>query len=134
MPESGFLIILIDDECVMCNWIVHFIHHNDKQGIFKFAGLRSHTGKFYQEKYSIPKTIAESVILLEGEGYFISSLAIERILKKLPGYVWFGKVIGIFPRKLSDWIYHLIARNRYRLFGRLNSCKIIPGLEKRFLN
>ncbi len=133
MPESGFLIILIDDECVMCNWIVHFIHKYDQECIFKFAGLNSPAGKICCEKYSIPPSIPESVILLEGEEYKTASFAVERIFKNLHGWVWLGKVIGVFPRKLSDRIYHLIARNRYRLFGKLNSCKIIPGLEKRFL-
>jgi predicted DCC family thiol-disulfide oxidoreductase YuxK len=133
MPESGSLIILIDDECVMCNWIVHFIYRYDREGVFKFAGLKSAAGKKYCEKYSIPPSIPESVILLEVEEYSTASLAVERIFKKLPGWVWLGKILSFFPRKFSDRIYRVIARNRYGLFGKLKSCKIIPGLEKKFL-
>jgi len=133
MPTLSHPVILLDDECVMCSWIVRLIYRYDTNDVFRFCGLQSETGKKLSKAFAIPIQKEESVILLCKDGYFVQSKAVKRILKSLPGLNWLSALLSILPNQLTDLVYKIIARNRYRFFGKLNTCRILPGLEKKFI-
>ena len=133
MPPLSHPVILLDDECVMCSWIVRLIYRFDTNDVFRFCGLQSEKGKKITQENSIPIQKEESVILLTEEGYFVRSKAVRKIFGAMPGLRWLEMLLRIFPIQFTDMLYKIIARNRYRFFGKLNTCKVLPGLEKKFI-
>lgn len=126
-------IVLFDGVCNFCDASVNFIISRDRAGVFRFAPLQSDAGRELIEKYSIPADV-DSVILIDNDRTFIHSDAALRIAQKLGG-VW--KLLSLFrivPRPIRDWGYKLFAKNRYRLFGKKDSCMMpAPEIRERFL-
>lgn len=115
----------------MCNSFVQFIIKEDRDKIFKFASLQSDFGQAEVAKH--PKLAeVDSVILVSGHDIFIKSDAALEIFKKLPRYSWLY-VFRFIPVKVRDWVYEIIAKNRYRIFGKRETCMIpTPELSERF--
>lgn len=133
--EEHNAIILFDGVCNFCNSSVNFIIKHDKKGYYKFAPIQSEIGKVLCEKLAIDLQRVDSIILIENDFYKIKSSAILRIAKKLNGGypLLFGFII--IPRFFRDAIYDLIARNRYKWFGRKESCMIpTPDVRSRFIS
>ncbi|MCC6452581.1 MAG: thiol-disulfide oxidoreductase DCC family protein [Acidobacteria bacterium] len=126
-------IVLFDGVCNFCDASVNFIISRDRAGVFRFAPLQSVAGRELIEKYSIPADV-DSVILIDNDRAFIHSDAALRIAQRLGG-VW--KLLSLFrivPRSIRDWGYKLFAKNRYRLFGKKDSCMMpTPEIRERFL-
>jgi predicted DCC family thiol-disulfide oxidoreductase YuxK len=128
-------IVLFDGVCNLCNTWVQRIIKNDAHDYFRFASLQSDIGKSILKQYqvSLPSNI-ESVILIEsGKAYFYSTAAL-RIAGKLSGAYKLLYPLLIFPSVLRDGVYKLIARNRYRWWGKQESC-MLPSekLKSKFL-
>lgn len=126
-------IILFDGTCQLCNRSVQFIIKRDPTGIFKFASLHSEVGKQFIDYYQIPQDI-DSLILISQNKYVAKSTAALLICKQLTGIWKFLYIFIIIPRPIRDLAYQIIAKNRYRLFGKHTQC-IIPthDIKKRFL-
>ena len=132
-PQRGN-IVLFDGVCNLCSGSVQFIIKRDIKGVFKFASLQSSFGQQNLENFKIDKNLLHSIILVRGNQFFQRSDAALEIAKQLNGAwpVLYG--FKIFPRFLRDGIYNLIARNRYNLFGKKDTCWIpTPDLKERFL-
>ncbi|MBL7890076.1 MAG: thiol-disulfide oxidoreductase DCC family protein [Bacteroidia bacterium] len=128
-------IVLFDGVCNFCNSSVNFIIRHDKKAHFKFASLQSEIGKALCEKFEIDVQRIDSIILIENDQFNIKSSAILRITKKLNGGypLLFGFII--IPRFVRDVVYDLIARNRYKWFGKKESCMIpTPDVKERFIS
>jgi predicted DCC family thiol-disulfide oxidoreductase YuxK len=127
-------IILFDGVCNLCNHSVQFIIKRDPKGHFKFASLQSEIGQKLVEQYGIPKGI-ESIIYIENDKVYIKSSAALRISRKLNGYWRYLKILSILPSSVRDFFYDIIAKNRYKWFGKKESC-MLPTTEtkKRFLD
>jgi predicted DCC family thiol-disulfide oxidoreductase YuxK len=127
-------IILFDGVCNLCNHSVQFIIKRDPKGHFKFASLQSEIGQKLVEQYGIPKGI-ESIIYIENDKVYIKSSAALRISRKLNGYWRYLTILSILPSSFRDFIYDVIAKNRYKWFGKKESC-LLPTKEtrKRFLD
>jgi predicted DCC family thiol-disulfide oxidoreductase YuxK len=83
----------------------------------------------------IPASESDTMVLLEGEKVYTRSTAALRIARKLGGGWPLLYSFIVLPRPLRDWVYNLVARNRYRLFGREESCMMpTPELKARFLD
>ena len=135
MPASP-TVILFDGVCNLCNGFVQFVIEHDAAGRFRFAALQSAAGQALLREYDLP-TPAEpdSVVLVaEGRAYTHSAAALG-ILARLSGrWAALAQVGRWFPRPLRDAVYRLIARNRYRWFGRQEACWLpTPELKARFL-
>lgn len=129
-------IILFDGVCNLCNSAVQFIIKRDKADRYRFAALQSDLGKELTAARNIDTQKIDSIILIEpGKAYYIKAPAALRIGKQFGG-LW--KLLGIFewfPPVISNWFYDLVARNRYRWFGRKDECMIpTPELKERFLD
>jgi predicted DCC family thiol-disulfide oxidoreductase YuxK len=130
-------IILFDGVCNLCNGSINLIlkwDAGDNGGVFRFATLQSEAGKAQLEKFGLEKRSMTSIGLLEGGRYFEKSEAALRILRNLG---WPFKALYplmLLPRPLREAGYDLIARNRYRIFGRRETCMMpTPEIRARFL-
>jgi len=135
MNLEGQHIILFDGVCNLCSRTVVFIIKRDKEQQFKFAPLQSDAGKKISAQLNLPSVDFDSLVYLNENKLFLRSDAVLHILKDI-GYPW--KIFFAFvvlPKPLRDAVYDLIARNRYRFFGKRAAC-MIPTTEtaQRFLS
>ncbi|HRO45929.1 thiol-disulfide oxidoreductase DCC family protein [Agriterribacter sp.] len=121
-------VILFDGVCNLCNSSVQFIIRKDKKNHFNFTSLQGQTGQFLLQKFNLPPAHYDSFVLAEGDQVYSQSTAALRVLKKL-GLPWslaYGCII--IPRFIRDAVYRLIAKNRYKWFGKKECC-MIPSAE-----
>jgi predicted DCC family thiol-disulfide oxidoreductase YuxK len=128
-------LVLFDGVCNFCNYWVNFAIKRDRKNKLLFTPLQGETAKRVLPKYNLNPTSLSSVIFIDaGKAYTQSSAAI-RICKHLGGRwkLFYGLII--IPKFIRDFIYNIIARNRYKWFGKKESCMIpIPELRERFLD
>lgn len=122
-------IILFDGECNFCDSSVQFILKRDPKGLFKFASLQSDIGKKLIRKHQVPTDIDSFVFIEDNKCYFKSSAAL-RVCKHLKGAWKFLYYLWLVPRPIRDLFYNIIAKNRYRWFGKKVSC-MLPSPEER---
>lgn len=133
MKKSG-QIILFDGVCNFCNGSVNFLIKRDSKGIFKYAPLQSEIGQNIIAKYNIPETV-DSIILLKENNIYIKSNAVIEIIKELKWYWEMLIIVKILPKKFRDLLYDLIANNRYKWFGKMDSCMIPDeNVKSRFIS
>ncbi|SFS65002.1 thiol-disulfide oxidoreductase DCC family protein [Marininema halotolerans] len=128
-------IVLFDGVCNVCNGAVQWIIRHDKQGKFHFASLQSEVADALSKERSLPSTLPDSIILLENGRVSMESTAVLRICRGLDG--WWKGLYGLIlvPRFIRDRIYRWFARNRYRWFGKQETCMIpTPDIRNRFLD
>ena len=118
----------------MCNGFVNFLIPRDKANRFQFGSLQSEKVKALLAEHHYFADDISTVILLEGHQLFSHSTALLKIARKMGG-AWpllYGFII--IPRPVRDLIYRFIARNRYRWFGRKDSCMMpTPELKAKFI-
>ncbi|MFZ6009188.1 MAG: thiol-disulfide oxidoreductase DCC family protein [Bacteroidota bacterium] len=129
-------VILFDGVCNLCNGAVQFILRRDRKKNFKFASLQSSFGQQQLKKFGLDTNKLHSIIVLDAEGRFYEkSDAALFIAKHLSGLWPTLSFFKIVPRFIRNAIYDLIARNRYRLFGKKDQCMIpTPELKSRFID
>ena len=122
-------IVLFDGICNLCNASVRFITRHDKNNTIQFASLQSETAKQLLLKMNINAQKIDSIIFISNEKMFIKSDAAIEIAKLLHGFPRLLKYFQFIPRPIRDFVYDLIAKNRYRLFGK--SCALQPSNQKK---
>lgn len=131
VPDKSFSkIILFDGVCNFCNFWVNFIIDHDKQNIFKFAAFQSERGSELLEKFNLPKDDFDSFILISQNKVYKKSSAAFTIAKNLSGWPKIFAPLNFLPKALTDLIYDLIAKNRYKFFGKKEACRIPTKEEK----
>lgn len=128
--EKLYKIILFDGICNFCNYWVNFILDRDKDNHFKFAALQSQKGKELLKQFSLPEDDFDSFILISQSSILKKSSAAFEITKNLKGWVKIINVFSFLPHTLTDFFYDLIAKNRYRIFGKREVCRIPTEKEK----
>lgn len=123
-------IILFDGVCNFCNYWVNFIIDRDKKNIFKFAALQSEKGNEITKKNNLPQNDFDSFILISQNKVYKKSAAAFEILKHLDSWFIIIYPIKYLPIAVNDFFYDLIAKNRYKFFGRKNVCRIPTNEEK----
>ncbi|MEO7924451.1 MAG: thiol-disulfide oxidoreductase DCC family protein [Chitinophagaceae bacterium] len=128
-------VILFDGVCNFCNYWVNFAIRHDRKKKLRFTPLQGGTAERILPRYNIHPTALSSVIFIDkGKAYTQSSAAI-RICKYLDGGWKLFYALMIIPKFLRDLIYNIIARNRYKWFGKKESCMVpATGLKERFLD
>lgn len=128
-------IILFDGVCNLCNSTVQFVIKNDTKNHFLFASLQSEFGQTFLKNHHLNETDFDSIILVEGNKYYMKSDAALRICKKLNFPLKTLTGFLILPKKLRDFGYDLIAKNRYKWFGKQESCWLpTQELKNKFLS
>lgn len=135
-PDSiGSRIVLFDGVCNLCNHSVQFIIKRDSKSLFSFASLQSQFGQSQLSRFNIPIGLMESIVLIKNGRCYHRSDAVLEIARDLGGLwpLFYG--FKIIPRFIRDLVYNLIAKNRYKVFGRQDHCMIpTPALKARFLD
>ena len=121
---------MFDGICNFCNFWVNFILDRDKRDIFRFAALQSDAGQELLQKLRLKTTDFDTFILIDGETYFSKSTAAIRIAKNLSGPIKIFYLLIYLPKFLRDLFYEMIAKNRYKFFGKRDTCRI-PGDEEK---
>jgi predicted DCC family thiol-disulfide oxidoreductase YuxK len=117
-------IVLIDGHCVLCSRAYRFVSARDPARQFRFVAIQQTEGRAIAAKHGIDPEDPATFILIDHGVAFTRSDAALRILARLPGWGW-ARPLRLVPRAWRDALYDLIARNRYRWFGRLDVC-IVP--------
>jgi predicted DCC family thiol-disulfide oxidoreductase YuxK len=132
--KTSYKIILFDGVCNLCNGAVNYIIKRDKKNIFKFAALQSEVGQELVTKFKIDTSKVDSIILIDGETYYEKSSAALHITKELSGAYPLLFVFMIIPKFIRNSVYDYVARNRYKWFGKKESCMIpTKELKSKFL-
>ena len=128
-------VILFDGVCNLCNGAVQYVIRHDRHAIFKFASLQSDSGQQLLHKYHLPQSNFNSFVLIEDDKAYTRSTAALKVAAKLSGIVKLLYGFIIVPAFIRDAVYNFIARNRYKWFGKKDTCMIpTPALKSRFLN
>ena len=129
-------IILTVGVCNLCNGIVLKIIKYDMKNTFLFANLQSEAGKELTKYLGIDTKKIDAIILYEpGVSYEIKSNAVLKIMDDFGGFWKLTYVLLVFPVSFRDIIYDIIAKNRYKWFGKKESCMIpTPEIKAKFLS
>jgi predicted DCC family thiol-disulfide oxidoreductase YuxK len=122
-------ILLFDGVCNLCNGTVSKIIQHDPLQVIQFAAQQSISGKALMDRYAIPHN-ADSVILIDGDKVLFKSDAMIQVAKQLQGWPRIFRFAIIFPQPIRDFIYDLIAKYRYTLFGKRKECMIPKEVDK----
>lgn len=126
--------ILFDGVCNLCTWSVQFIIQRDPEGTFRFASLQSSAGQELLARHDLSQESFDSLVLVENGNCYTESDATLRIAQGLSGMWPFLYYLIWIPRPIRNWGYRLIARNRYRWFGKAVICMISsPDISLRFI-
>jgi predicted DCC family thiol-disulfide oxidoreductase YuxK len=117
-------ILLFDGFCNLCSRLVNFIIKRDKKAKFFFVSLQSASGQSLLKKFGLPTDGFDSVVYIRRNKYFLKSSAILQILKDLEGIWKLFFIFIIIPNFVRDFIYKIIAKTRYKIFGRHDSCTL----------
>ena len=129
-------IILFDGVCNLCNDSVQLIIERDKNDVFRFASLQSEVGQKLTSERGIDQEAMDSIILIEpGIAYYEKSTAALEISKHLSGGYSLLRYFSFLPEGFRNGVYDIIAKNRYKWFGKKDECMIpTPELKAKFLD
>ena len=133
--ENYKKIILFDGVCNLCNTTVQFVIKNDKEDIFRFTPLQSDTGKKLLTERNIDTEDIDSIILIEPNvAYYTKSTAALEIGKNLNGLRTLSSILLWLPETFRNIVYDFVAKNRYKWYGKKDSCMIpTEELKNKFI-
>jgi predicted DCC family thiol-disulfide oxidoreductase YuxK len=133
--EKGKQLVLFDGVCNLCNSSIIYIIKRDKNDIFRFAPLQSEIGKEIIETYQIDSVKTDSILLYTPDkGLFSRSTAVLKVTSELSFPTNLYAAFLIIPAFIRNMVYNFIARNRYKWYGKKESCMIsAPELKAKFL-
>ena len=121
-------LILFDGVCVLCSLGCRFVSKRDRRGYFRFVPVQLAEGRPLADQVGIdPERPGSFAFLADGQAY-AKSEPVLRIARELPRWQWTW-VFHFIPRVIREAIYDLVARNRYRWFGRCYAC-ILPNSDR----
>lgn len=114
-------VILYDGVCIFCSRWVHFVATRDTARMFRFTAIQSDYGHRLAAAFGIdPKDPDTNAVVHDGKAFFKSDAALT-VLNHLPRWGWV-RALRLMPKLLRDAAYNLVARNRYRIFGKYDAC------------
>ncbi|MDP2385891.1 MAG: thiol-disulfide oxidoreductase DCC family protein [Bacteroidota bacterium] len=128
-------LVLFDGVCNFCDSSVQFVIRKERKPTLKFASLQSPTGQNLLKKFNLNPVEIDSVVFVSGEKVYIKSTAALHLVKRLKGLypLLFGFII--VPPFIRNAVYDWIARNRYKWYGKKDSCMIpTPEIRARFVD
>lgn len=136
VAELPFAVVLFDGVCGLCNWSIDFLIRRDRRGALRFAPLQSPVAQALLLAHGLDPTEFSSAVVLDGSRVYRRSDAALHALSRLGSY-WraFALAARVLPRPVRDAIYDRVAHNRYRWFGKRDSCRLPSAAERdRFLS
>lgn len=135
MTESDLNpLVIFDGECAMCNRAVNFIVSNESGTILRFASKQGSAGGHMLAEHGLTKESAQSIVLIENGAAYLRSDASLRLSKYLR-MPWSGFHTFLYvPRPIRDFCYSLVAKNRHKFTGRIESCaNLSPEVRERII-
>jgi predicted DCC family thiol-disulfide oxidoreductase YuxK len=128
-------VVLFDGICNLCNGMVAFVIARDPGARFAFGALQSAAARTLLQDVSAPEPLPDSVVLLEGRRVYTKIDGGAPIARGLR-FPWpLALAFFALPRPVRDWLYDVVARNRYRWFGQRAVCMMpTPELQRRFIS
>jgi predicted DCC family thiol-disulfide oxidoreductase YuxK len=127
-------IILFDGVCNFCNRSINIILDHDQDAHFQFAPSQSTAGKDILQQFGLDQKASASVILIDNKKVYTKTDAVIQIATYLKGWPSLFSIIKFIPKPIRDFGYDLIAKNRYTLFGKRETCRIPDeSIRHRFL-
>ena len=128
--DAGAAVIVFDGVCALCNGWVDFLLARDRRQRYRFAAMQSPAGRRLLASHGLDPDDPASFLLLDGQGAHTDTDAIMRVLSGLGG-IWRVAAVGrLLPRAIRDRLYRLVARNRYRLLGRREACRLPEAAQR----
>lgn len=129
------MIVVFDAQCLLCNGWVQFLLRYDRREVFQFASIQGATGHRLLAQEGLQVQGLDTLLLVDGNRSWQHTAAIFRVLDAL-GWPWRLAWIGwLVPSFIRDPLYRLVARNRYWIFGRSETCILPPqNHQRRFLD
>jgi predicted DCC family thiol-disulfide oxidoreductase YuxK len=128
-------LILFDGVCNFCNASVNFVIARDPKKNFRFAPFQSSAGQDLLKKFGLLATDLDTMVLIEDGRVFTRSTAGLKIARRLSSLWPLLYAFMIVPRFFRDAVYNVVARNRYRWWGRRDACMVpTPEVRERFLD
>jgi predicted DCC family thiol-disulfide oxidoreductase YuxK len=127
--ERMLSVVVFDGVCVLCNGWVRFLLARDPQRRFRFAAMQTPAGRALLERHGLDPDAPASFLFLDEAGAgWTDAAAIVQVLRRMPA-LWplAARVFDWLPRRVCDRAYRLIARHRYRWFGRHARCLLPPS-------
>tara|TARA_B100000900_G_C20584238_1_gene718810 strand:+ start:2162 stop:2545 length:384 start_codon:yes stop_codon:yes gene_type:complete len=127
------MIVFFDGVCNLCQGSVRYLIKHDKKGVLKFASLQGNYAKDFVNETEIQSM--QSILFFDGKMLYKKSTAVLKLSRLLGGWHQLLVLGYILPRFFRNWLYNIVARNRYRWFGKKNQCMVpFKGFENRFLD
>jgi predicted DCC family thiol-disulfide oxidoreductase YuxK len=127
-------VILFDGVCNLCNSSVNWVIDHDKKNLFKFSSLQSDFGKRRTKELGLGEDYMDTIVLDDEGKVYTQSDAVFKVLKYIGGIYAASAIFLILPKPLRDFYYKLVARNRYKWFGKRDTCRVpTPELKAKFL-
>ncbi|HEY3167972.1 MAG TPA: thiol-disulfide oxidoreductase DCC family protein [Candidatus Binatia bacterium] len=134
MTELPDNLVLFDGVCNLCTASVQFIIRHDQAAIFSFAPLQSEIGREICRTQGLDPADVQTFVLISRGRMLVRSDAAIEVVSRFGGAWKFLTILRLIPRVARDWIYSVVARNRYRWFGRTDACMIpTADVKARFL-
>jgi predicted DCC family thiol-disulfide oxidoreductase YuxK len=122
-------VILYDGVCVFCSRWIRFIATRDTAKRFRFTAIQSAYGTRLAKVLGIDANDPDTNAVVHGGVAYFQSDAALTVLSNLPGWEW-TRAFFVVPKSLRDTVYNLVARNRYRIFGKYDAC-FVPDADMR---
>ena len=127
------MIVFFDGVCNLCQGSVRYLIKHDKKGVLKFASLQGNYAKDFVNETKIQSM--QSILFFDGKMLYKKSTAVLKLSRLLGGWHQLLLLGYILPRFVRDWLYNIVAKNRYRWFGKKDQCMLpFKGFENRFLD
>jgi predicted DCC family thiol-disulfide oxidoreductase YuxK len=130
MVDAESPVILFDGICNLCSGIVKFIIRRDPHEKFRFAALQSDSGQAIIKRYRIRHQPMSTFIFIRADTWFVKSTAALQMFREMGGLWKMLYIFIIIPRPIRDFLYDILAKTRYTLFGTRDSC-MIPDVDMR---
>lgn len=120
------MIVVFDAQCLLCSGWVRFLLRHDRRGVFRFASIQAPTGQRLLARSGLQVEGLQTMLLVDGDRVWQQTGAILRVLHALGGPWRAAWIAWLVPAPLRDAAYRVVARNRYRWFGRSEACMLPP--------
>ena len=124
LPKNK-IIILFDGECAMCNNYILFVAKNDTNDRFRFLSIQNKKVNELKKIYSIYTNNISSIYIIHNNEINTKSKAVLKILASLRFPYYLFRIFYVIPNFFRDIIYDFVAKNRYKIFGKIDECSII---------
>jgi len=132
--ESNQSIVFFDGVCNLCNGFVQFVLTHEKNQTFQFCSLQSDFAKDFFKQHQFETVHIDSVIVYKNQQFYIQSEAAFKVIEELKWPYKAFLIFKVFPKFINNFVYKNIAKYRYKIFGKSDTCWVIkPEHKQRFL-